>query len=115
MLVHDFKSPITVIRAGISFIDEEVSEKLPPKDWLILEKTFRMVQSSMERLHRMVEDVLQLAKMEEKSYFQDASFVDLGAMIISAQKDFDLVAKSRGQTISVEPTKRKDIENRRPE
>ncbi len=103
MLVHDFKSPITVIRAGISFIDEEVSEKLPPKDWLIIEKTFRMVQSSMERLHRMVEDVLQLAKMEEKSYFQDASFVDLGAMIISAQKDFDLVAKSRGQTISVEP------------
>ncbi len=103
MLVHDFKSPITVIRAGITFINEEVSEKLPLKDWLTLEKTFKLVHSSMERLHRMVEDVLQLAKMEEKSYAQDASFVDLAAMIISAQKDFELVAKSRGQTIGVEP------------
>ncbi len=103
MLVHDLKSPITVIRAGITFVHEEVSEKLPRQDWIILEKTFKLIHSSMERLHRMVEDVLQLAKMEEKSYIQDAVFVDLGAMIISAQRDFDLVAKSRGQTISVDP------------
>ncbi len=103
MLVHDFKSPITVMRAGITFINEEVSEKLAPKDWLILEKTFKLIHSSMERLHRMVEDVLQLAKMEEKSDIQNAVFVDLGAMAIAAQRDFDLVAKSRGQTISLMP------------
>jgi signal transduction histidine kinase len=104
MLVHDLKSPLTVMCSGIAFIHEEISEdpslvkKLGGTSGL--EKIFKLLNSSMERLDRMVEDVLQLSKMEEMPGLHEAMAVDLSAMVVAASHDFELVAQARGQKIS---------------
>lgn len=113
MLVHDLKSPLTVIRAGVTFVHEQVSEKLSSKSaphgmaltpkGAGIEKTFKMLDASIDRICRMVEDVLQLSRMEEIEDLREASPVDIVAMILTSCRDFELVAKTRGQKISSLP------------
>ena len=107
MLVHDLKSPLTVIRSGVTFLKEQIgtadSSIKTRKEISGSEKTFKLLNSSLERLHRMVEDVLQLSRMEEIPDLPESSPVDLSAMIHVAGKDFELVARARGEIIRVKP------------
>jgi signal transduction histidine kinase len=93
MLVHDLKTPLTVITSGISLLEDQVKgSKLQVK------RTFELLDMSADRLNRMVEDVLQISRLEEVSALPTDE-VDLAALARDVAKDFELVAADRKQTV----------------
>ncbi|MDE2237568.1 MAG: HAMP domain-containing histidine kinase, partial [Elusimicrobia bacterium] len=104
MLVHDLKTPLTVIRSGIALLREHLGEladtgaPAPPGS---PRRTFELLDLSSQRLQRMVEDVLQLARLEEVSGLRERSAVDMAALLEACAKDFALVAAERKQRLLV--------------
>jgi signal transduction histidine kinase len=111
MLVHDLKTPLTVIRSGIALLKEQLETSAPAPaaarkrsgraESGTPARTFELLELSTKRLQRMVEDVLQLAKLEEVAGLRERISVDAAAMIQACAKDFALVAEERGQKIVV--------------
>ncbi|MFA6317508.1 MAG: HAMP domain-containing sensor histidine kinase [Elusimicrobiota bacterium] len=118
MLVHDLKTPLTVIHSGISLLQDQLSQDVvaverrsrPPaqaKPGLPLRRksdqpnrrTFELLKMSADRLHRMVEDVLQLSRLEEVGELREVSSVDLAELARACAKDFQLVVAERGQKL----------------
>ncbi|MBI3552863.1 MAG: HAMP domain-containing histidine kinase [Elusimicrobia bacterium] len=109
MLVHDLKTPLTVIRSGLALLHEQLAE--PNGDGKAKgrkgaergsrRRTFELLDMSTSRLHRMVEDVLQLARLEEVAGLRERALVDLGALASACVKDFALVVADRKQKISL--------------
>ncbi len=97
MLVHDLKTPMTVIKSGIALLSD-VAGKAGKRDH---NRTFELLEMSTNRLQRMVEDVLQLAKLEEMTGLQNQELVELGALAKSCAKDFGLVVADRKQTLEL--------------
>lgn len=141
MLVHDLKTPLTVIHSGISLLQDQLQQdvrslaKAPgrnpardPKRASDSERqaageeknskgdlvgrsrrrfdgsnrrTFELLRLSADRLHRMVEDVLQLARMEEVSGLRESVPVDLALVARACAKDFEIIAADREQNFSL--------------
>lgn len=107
MLVHDLKTPLTVIRSGISLLQDQLTEQLelgiskpvrPGRRESGPRRTFELLNMSADRLQRMVEDVLQLARLEAMPGHAQGA-VDVAAMARAAAKDFELVAADRRQRL----------------
>ncbi len=114
MLVHDLKTPLTVIRSGLALLQEQIADRNGDGKTRIRavktnggakhgtkERTFELLEMSTSRLHRMVEDVLQLARLEEVSGLRERAPVDVAAMVAACAKDFALVVADRKQKIEV--------------
>ncbi len=99
MLVHDLKTPLTVIRTGISLLGEIAPRGADGKR--DHERTYELVELSTARLQRMVEDVLQLAKLEEASELQREEPVALDVLARACAKDFELVTAGRKQRLEL--------------
>ena len=99
MLVHDLKTPLTVVTSGVTLLQEELSETA---GGAACRRTLELLTMSTERLRRMIEDVLQLARMEEVAGLREAKPVDLAAMVSAAAKDFGLITADRRQRLRVE-------------
>lgn len=95
MLVHDLKTPLTVIRSGLALLFETAPKVDGKREHA---RTFELLEMSALRLQRMVEDVLQLAKLEESATLRRLDRVDMAALARACAKDFELVAKDRRQT-----------------
>ena len=108
MLVHDLKTPLTVVRAGISLLDEVLAEEKtgsPRKGErarLSSRRTFELLNISTDRLQRMVEDILQLSRLEEIPGLREAKAVDLASMAAAAAKDFELITGGRKQHLAAD-------------
>jgi signal transduction histidine kinase len=99
MLVHDLKTPLTVIRSGIALLAEVAPSG--PDGRREHARTYELLEMSTARLQRMVEDVLQLAKLEESAELQRVDVVDLTALARSCAHDFGLIAADRRQTLEL--------------
>lgn len=101
MLVHDLKTPLTVIRSGITLLaDISTTDGKRANN-----RTFELLEMSTARLQRMVEDVLQLAKLEEMGASGETRLVDLAALAGACARDFELVAADRKQKVAFHPAK----------
>jgi two-component system OmpR family sensor kinase len=98
MLVHDLKTPLTVIRSGISLLGEAAPRSGGKREHA---RTFELLEMSVARLQRMVEDVLQLAKLEESTSMRDLERIDMRALATSCAKDFGLVVADRKQALEL--------------
>jgi signal transduction histidine kinase len=98
MLVHDLKTPLTVIRAGIALLGEIAPMSGGKREHA---RTFELLEMSTLRLQRMVEDVLQLAKLEEAASLENLGMVDMRALATGCAKDFELVVADRKQTLEL--------------
>jgi signal transduction histidine kinase len=96
MLVHDLKTPLTVIKAGITLLAEVAPMRAGKRE---NSRTFELLEMSTMRLQRMVEDVLQLAKLEESAQLASMDLVDATALASSCAHDFELVAADRKQSV----------------
>lgn len=101
MLVHDLKTPLTVIRSGLALLADVAPRKNGKREH---ERTYELLEMSTLRLQRMVEDVLQLAKLEESSTLQQLDMVDMRALASACAKDFGLIAADRKQTLALDVT-----------
>lgn len=102
MLVHDLKTPLTVIRSGITLLADIAGKPAGKRDNT---RTFELLEMSTARLQRMVEDVLQIAKLEESHELQNVDMLDMKAMVLSCAKDFELVAADRKQKVVLQVSK----------
>lgn len=102
MLVHDLKTPLTVIRSGIALLSEtSPRDRGGKRDH---DRTFELLEMSTARLQRMVEDVLQISKLEESSQLRRLEPVDLRALARACGKDFGLVVADRKQRLELRLT-----------
>ncbi|MDD5657747.1 MAG: HAMP domain-containing sensor histidine kinase [Elusimicrobia bacterium] len=99
MLVHDLKTPLTVIRSGVTLLREQSCDYRTGKG---CRRTMELLSMSTDRLQRMVEDVLQLARMEEIAGLRESKPVDLGQLAAACAKDFALVSADRKQALKLE-------------
>ena len=99
MLVHDLKTPLTVVRAGVTLLREQLADF---KAGAGCKRTIELLAMSTDRLRRMVDDVLQLARMEEVEGLREQQPVDLAAMVFAAGNDFGLIAADRKQELVVD-------------
>ncbi|MEK7383688.1 MAG: HAMP domain-containing sensor histidine kinase, partial [Elusimicrobiota bacterium] len=98
MLVHDLKTPLTVIRSGITLLADFAEEADGKRENA---RTFELLEMSTARLQRMVEDVLQLAKLEETEALPQTDLVDIPGLARACAKDFELVVKDRKQRLEL--------------
>ena len=98
MLVHDLKTPLTVIRSGISLLAEVAPKPGGKREHA---RTFELLEMSVLRLQRMVEDVLQIAKLEESAALQRLDVIDMKALASDCSRDFALVAADRRQRLEL--------------
>lgn len=105
MLVHDLKTPLTVIRSGIALLREQLADGGADSGRGGSKRTFELLELSTSRLSRMVEDVLQLARMEEVRGLRERAPVDFARMAQDCAKDFSLVAAQRKQKVSAKVPK----------
>lgn len=98
MLVHDLKTPLTVIRSGITLLADIAEEGEGKRKHA---RTFELLEMSTARLQRMVEDVLHLAKLEESTSLERLDPVDVPALAKDCAKDFDLVVADRRQKLEL--------------
>jgi|GEM_PF-1587663 len=99
MLVHDLKTPLTVIRSGISLLGDVAPRGDDGKREH--ERTYELIELSTARLQRMVEDVLQIAKLDESASLSHEEPVALDALARACAKDFELVTKNRRQHLEL--------------
>ena len=99
MLVHDLKTPLTVVRSGVTLLQEQLKDT---KAGAGCKRTLELLDMSTDRLRRMVEDVLQLARMEEVEGLRETKPVDLAVLAAAAGKDFGLIAADRRQKLVVD-------------
>lgn len=97
MLVHDLKTPMTVIRSGITLL-ADFATKAGKREH---NRTFELLEMSTARLQRMVEDVLQLAKLEEMQGHHYAELVEMSALARACAKDFGLIVADRKQNLDL--------------
>jgi len=97
MLVHDLKTPMTVIRSGITLLSDFATSSGKREH----NRTFELLEMSTARLQRMVEDVLQLAKLEEMMGQPYADLVEMSALARACAKDFELIVADRKQTLEL--------------
>jgi signal transduction histidine kinase len=98
MLVHDLKTPLTVIRSGIALLSETAPREGGKREH---NRTFELLEMSTMRLQRMVEDVLQISKLEESAELQRLELVALDALARACAKDFELVVADRKQRLEL--------------
>jgi two-component system OmpR family sensor kinase len=98
MLVHDLKTPLTVIRSGIGLLAEMARRSASEN---VNARTFELLDLSTTRLQRMVEDVLQLAKLEETQELPRRERVDLNELAAACAKDFGLIVADRKQNLEL--------------
>lgn len=98
MLVHDLKTPMTVIRSGITLLSDFATKGGKREH----DRTFELLEMSTARLQRMVEDVLQLAKLEEMSGLSYTDLVEMSALARACAKDFGLIVADRKQRLDLD-------------
>jgi signal transduction histidine kinase len=77
---HELRTPLTSILGSLSLINGKVAGELPPKAGLLIEMAFRNAQ----RLSRLIDDVLDVAKLEEERIELHRKVVDVRPLLEEA-------------------------------
>jgi signal transduction histidine kinase len=94
---HEFRTPLTSLRHVTELLEED--DNLPPER----RKTFyAALNRSTERLHRLVESLLDFARMEVGRKPYDSQPLDAGAIAAQVVEDFQKDASARGFTIHLD-------------
>jgi signal transduction histidine kinase len=94
---HELKTPLTIVRGHLELLDEEPEAR---------RATLRLVMDELDRMSRIVDDLLLLAKREQ-SDFLDLATVEVGTLTdellakVSALSNRDWVVERRGRGVMV--------------
>lgn len=89
LLVHDMKSPLTVMLGNLSLLELQLGQERE-----IGRRSLRDARSAAERLHRMVLGLLDIARIEEGKVPLRLEAFDLRALAVTASCDLAGVATS---------------------
>ncbi|MEY3220242.1 MAG: hypothetical protein RIT27_1599 [Pseudomonadota bacterium] len=95
MVIHDMSSPITLIQLHTALLEEQLTD-VKQREHL------EMIQVAAERLDSFTNDMLMMAKLEHSKLRLNLSETDINEMILSAEKHFSIMAKSKGINLKLE-------------
>jgi signal transduction histidine kinase len=95
---HELRTPLTVIEAETSLALQSARE--PAADRQTLER----VQDEAVQLHRLVDDLLWLARFDSAPKLPEAAPLDLGALAITTAERFAAICEQRGMRLGTTVT-----------
>lgn len=94
---HELRTPLSVIEAEV---DLALSRPRRPKEY---EAVLRRVAGEGARLRRIVEDLLWLARLDERAATEPREVTDVASVVSSSVARFQPVAAARGVDLLLEP------------
>lgn len=98
MVTHELRSPLSAIQEGIDLVFEEIEGPINPEQ----KETLGVVRRNIERLGRMVNNVLDLQQMELGRGKMNFSRNDLRPILREAAETIRLEVEKKGLRLSVE-------------
>lgn len=99
---HELRTPITVIRGHLELMDDDPQSRAA---------TMRIVTQELDRMSRIVTDLLALAKADRPDFIRPTADVDLSVLTVSLDAKISALAERRWQVSQVaEGTARLDAE-----
>lgn len=92
---HELKTPLTSIRG---YTETLLSEDLPPE---MRRQFLEVVHKNATRIHRIVEDLLDLSRLQSGGWQPDLQEVDPGALARDVWSSLEQTAEKKGITFSV--------------
>ena len=96
---HELRTPLTSIKGALGLLAGGVTGALPPKAW----EMANIAHSNAERLSRLVEDILDLQRIESGRITMNKRLCDVGDLIKESAESVHLVAEHEGVTIVSSP------------
>ena len=98
MVSHELRTPLTAIREGVNILSDGTAGKLTS-----MQKNFiNLTQRNVERLSRLINDVLDFQKLESGKVVFNMTRGDINAIAREVKKTMAPVARARGLKIIVE-------------
>ncbi len=98
MASHELRTPLTIIKEGLSIVEEGVAGPLTAKQEKILGK----VSGSIERLSRLIENVLDYQRLQSGRAPMEISRRDLNELVLDTAQMFRNRAESAGLELNIE-------------
>ncbi len=93
---HELKTPLTAMRG---FAETLVDDDPPPE---IRRNFLNAIRDNSIRLQRLVDDLLDLSRLESGGWVARTEEVDLGPLVEDILRDFEPLARERGVTLEAE-------------
>jgi PAS domain S-box-containing protein len=96
---HELRTPLTSIKGALGLLVGGVTGPLPPKAG----EMAQIALSNSDRLSRLVDDILDLQRIESGRITMDKRLCDVAALMKESSESVRLVAEGEGVTIEVSP------------
>jgi len=95
---HELRTPLTVIAGYLETLIDAGGDELPSPVY----DSLVQMQGQSTRMHRLVEDLLQLSRLENKTGSEDQAEVSVPAILAAVEEEATVLAKTKDQTIEVD-------------
>jgi signal transduction histidine kinase len=95
-MAHELRTPLTAIRAFAEILHDNPDLSLEQRSEFL-----GIIARENERLTRLIQGLLDLAKLEAEGMFEGAATVDLGAVVREAAESMRQLAASRGARLEL--------------
>ncbi len=114
MASHELRSPLTVLRGYIDILKTDFLKKIPESESIEERRYLNNMEESVTRLNNLVEDILNVSRLEQNRLPITMENIDLDALLSKFVSQFALEAKQHGLSLSYEalrlPEVRGDID-----
>jgi two-component system phosphate regulon sensor histidine kinase PhoR len=88
---HELRTPVATLRSAA-----ETLRGIPPGDTATVRRFMEIIERNAERLHQLVEDLLDLSRIESREIHLDLAPLELGPVVAHAASLFQERAQARG-------------------
>ena len=92
---HEFRTPLTIIK-GLS---ELIKDSMQSGDYINIEKNYQAIDKNCDDLLNLVNQILELSKIENKFYTLDKSLIKIDSVIESTLNNFNTEASKKQITL----------------
>jgi len=92
---HELRTPLSIIKEGISLVLDGITGKINPKQ----DKILGTSKDSVDRLARIINNLLDISKIESGTVKLDKKLIDINYLVHKAASGFERKAKEKGLEI----------------
>jgi len=98
MIIHDLKSPLSGIMGSLDYLESGMMGEITPDQ----RKVVTLAKKSSESMLEMIQNLLDVAKMEEGKLELKKEKFDIAALVQERKQQFETLVKNEQKTISVD-------------
>jgi two-component system, OmpR family, sensor histidine kinase VicK len=103
---HDLRTPLTCIRGSLQLLGDAGGHPLAPSQ----EKNLATAMKNIDRLSRLINDLLDLSKLEAKKYTIKPVLFRADDLVLSLVNEFGAWSKTKGITVQLDLEKPLEVE-----